>query len=271
MKSVFEFRDYRPYLMQRFGGDGRRTGDRSKAARAMDCHSTFVSHVLQGKVNLSLEQGDKLNDFFGHAEHEAHFFLLLLQKERAGTQKLRKYFEKQIERISEERAILSRRVPENQSISKEDEAAFYSSWLYGAAHVLISIPALQLKENLAAYLQIPLGKVTEILEFLVSLGLAENENGRYKMGASHVHLSDSSHHIGKHHTNWRMQAIRSLDLKKPEDLHYSAVVTLSKADAALIRNRLLSSLQENLETIRDSREEEGYVYCLDFFPLSRGR
>ncbi|MFH7483927.1 hypothetical protein, partial [Salmonella sp. 2019-SM259] len=79
MKSVFEFVDYKSYLTQRFGGARRRTGARSQAAKAIGCHSTFLSHVLQGKADLSLEQAEKLNDFLGHSEQEAHFFFLLLQ------------------------------------------------------------------------------------------------------------------------------------------------------------------------------------------------
>ena len=104
---------------------------------------------------------------------------------------------------------------------------------------------------------------------MIRIGLAKEERGKYLIGSAHVHLAGSSENITKHHTNWRMQAIRSLDLKQPEDLHYSAVVTLSKKDAALIKERLLSEMQKHLETISKSPEEEAYVYCFDFFPLNR--
>ena len=267
MKNVFDFSDYRLYLAQRFGGLRKRTGQRSEAALALGCHSTFISHVFQGKVDFSLEQADKLNEFLGHSEPESHFFLLLLQKTRAGTPHLKKYFESQIESILKERSILATRVPENRSISKTDESRFYSSWIYGAIHVLLSIPAFQSKEALSRYLNIPASIISEVLEFLVSLQLAVYENGLYKMGPSHVHLSGASENIGKHHSNWRLQAMRSVDFKKSDDLHYSAVVTLSHSDVALIKERILANMNLNLETIKQSKEEVAYVYCFDFFPL----
>ncbi|NUM89689.1 MAG: TIGR02147 family protein, partial [Bdellovibrionales bacterium] len=267
MENIFDYKTYRSYLMERMGGRGKRTGLRSQAAVAIGVHPTFISHVLQEKQNLSLEQADKLNGFLGHSEQEAHFFLLLLQKDRAGSASLRGYFEKQMEAILRGRAILANRVPEKSAISRESEARFYSSWIYGAVHVLLSVPEFQRKENLARHLNLSPAQATEILDFLMGLGLAVQENGLYKMGPAHVHLSSDSENINKHHTNWRIQAIHSLHLRRPHDLHYSAAVTLSRADVEVIRERLLKGMKENLETIKASKEEAAYVYAFDFFEL----
>lgn len=251
----------------RFGGKGRRDGTRSAAAKTIGCHSTFLSHVLQKKADLNLEQAARLNDFLQHSEEEGHFFLLLLQKERAGTEKLKKYFSRQIEELIQRRSVLSNRVPVSNRISPEAEAKFYSSWIYGAAHVLLSIPHLQERAQLAAFLQLSVGATTEILEFLQEIGLAIYNNGKYAMGPGHIHLAGDSENINKHHSNWRIQALRSLDFKRPDDLHYSAVVTLSKDDAARVKDLLLSGMKKNIEIIRNSKEEEAYVYCFDFFRL----
>lgn len=267
MKNVFDFIDYRLYLRHRFGGPGTRNGSKSRAAAAIGCHSTFLSHVLQGKADFNLEQADRLNDFFGHSPGEAHFFLLLLQLARAGTTKLKNYFRSQIEDLIQQRSILTNRVPDSNKISSEAAAKFYSSWIYGAAHVLLSIPELQDRERLSAFLNLTSAQTMEILEFLQSIGLAIYESGRYRMGPNHIHLSGQSENINKHHTNWRMRAIQALDFKRPQDLHYSAVVTLSRADAAIIKEKLLENMHSNIEVIRGSKEEEAYVYCFDFFPL----
>lgn len=51
------------------------------------------------------------------------------------------------------------------------------------------------------------------------------------------------------------------------DLHYSAIVTLSKSDAVKIRDKMLEQLKEHLSTISGSKEEEAFIYCLDFFNI----
>jgi uncharacterized protein (TIGR02147 family) len=267
MKNIYDFKGYKEYLVQCFGGEGKRTGLRSQAAKVIGCHPTFLSHVLQGKVDLSLEQAERLNDFLNHSEEEAHFFLVLIQKDRAGTQPLKKYFQTQLDSITSKRLILSNRISKSSAITKEQEAKFYSSWMYGAVHVLLSIPELQTKENIGRYLRISNKKVSEILEFLLTLGLAKTEGGRYTIGANNIHLSGNSENISRHHSNWRMKAINSFEDILPDDIHYSAAVTLSKKDVKVIMDRILSSMKDNLDIISNSKEEEAYVYCFDFFKL----
>lgn len=212
------------------------------------------------------------NEFLGHTEEESHFFLLLVQLERAGNPSLRAYFQKQIDFILQQRSVIKTRLKDAKSLSEMDESKFYSTWLYAAVHVLTSIERLQTKEALSTYLKLPLQRVSEILEFLVSLGLVDYQRGHYVMTQAHFHLAAHSPNISKHHSNWRMQAIAALDHgNSPEHnhLHYSAVLSLSLEDSKVIREKLLQCLEENLAIVRKSPAEEGFVYSFDFFRLSR--
>lgn len=265
--SVYDFDSYRPYLLQRLGGEGRRTGLRLQAAKAMGCHTTYISQVLKAKAELSLEQGALLNEFLNHTSEEAHFFLLLIQKERAGSPSLRSYFQKQLDEIQRRRLVLSERIKDAEGLSTEDESQFYSSWLYGAIHVLTSIPELQTLDALTSALRLPRQTVSDALEFLQRIGMIVNREGRYLMGPAHVHLRSDSKNIAKHHSNWRIKTVSSLDNPLPEDLHYSAAVTLSKRDAQRVRQKILKCLEENIAVIKDSPSEAAYVYCFDFFEL----
>lgn len=270
MKSVCDFNSYRDYLLERLGNPGKRTGLRLAAARAMKCHSTFVSQVLSGKSDLSLEHAALLNVFFSHTEEEASYFLLLLQRDRAGNSELRNYCETQLKTIRSRRNEIRSRLRDARTISEADEARFYGSWLHGAAHVAVSIPELQTKEALAEYFQLPIARISEVLEFLSQLDMIRYRDGRYDMNKNHFHLGPDSPHIARHHTNWRLKTVASLENRslRNNNLHYSAVVTMSHADIQNVRKKLLQCLEENVTIIAGSPAEAAYVYCFDFFSLN---
>jgi uncharacterized protein (TIGR02147 family) len=165
--------------------------------------------------------------------------------------------------------VLKDRLGVKESVSPEDQAKFFSSWLYAAVHVLVSLPHCQTKEAIAEYLGISLKRAGEILEFLMSLGLVEQKpNGRYMMGVASVHLGQDSPMISKLHTNWRMKAIQSLERESPEDdIHYSSVVTISSADQELIKSKVVKFIAEIKAIVKPSKEEGIHSFCLDFFRI----
>jgi hypothetical protein len=74
--------------------------------------------------------------------------------------------------------------------------------------------------------------------------------------------------ISKHHINWRLQAIRSLERKDMDGvLHYSSVVTISKKDVIEIKSLLVKAIESSKAIVRDSKEEELHSLCLDFFKV----
>ncbi len=55
-KKIFEFKQYKPYIRQRLGGERKKTGLRAEASRAMNCQTAYLSQVLNGDANMSLER-----------------------------------------------------------------------------------------------------------------------------------------------------------------------------------------------------------------------
>jgi uncharacterized protein (TIGR02147 family) len=264
---VYEYTSYKPYLSHSFGGSRKKTGRRAAAARQMGCQTTYLSQVLHGKANLSLEQGYALNSFLGHDTDESEYLLLLIQKERAGTPELREYFVTKLKKLIERKLTLRNRIQAKAEISPLDQAKFYSHWYFAAIHVLLSIPALHTKSALVEHLNLPLERITEALEFLQTCGLVVSEGSRYQIGPRHMHLSKDSPNVIKHHANWRMRAIQSLDQTHSGDLHYSVVVSLSREDVIKIKSRLLQVIDEHLELVAPSKEEVAYAYTIDFFEV----
>ena len=94
-KQVFRSTHYREFFEHCCalpGGKGKKHGIVQELAEALNCHPTFVSQVLKGKSELSVEQALSFAQHFSLDEEETHFFVLLVEKSRAGNSTTRSYF-----------------------------------------------------------------------------------------------------------------------------------------------------------------------------------
>lgn len=267
--SVFSYRDYKKYLDEQsfslFKG-GR--GFRQTFARAAGCQVAYISHVLSGNAHLSLEQAEAGSRYLGHLGEEREYFLLLVEYARAGTSSLRKFFESKIDLLQEQNRLIKRRIGVQDSISQEDQAIYYSAWYYAAIHVLLTIPALQTRLKISECLKLSPEKVKEGLDFLVSRGLAKEEAGRFSVGSVMIHLPKDSPLVSKHHTNWRVEAMKSLDRSQASDLHYSSVFTITESDADKIQRILTDGIEKAVGVVKAAKEERAFAITLDFFSLT---
>lgn len=268
-KSIFEFRDYKSLLREYAGPKSSKRGRKSALARAIGCQATYISQVLHGKAQLSLEQAERLCEFFGFNNEERQFLLTLVQMERAGTPSLRNHFKKEMNELLERRMILTKRLGPKTLITEEGRSRYYSSWIYSAVHIALTIPELQSREALTDFFQLPIRRINEVLDFLCSIGLAEPLGAGFRAGISQVRLGNDSHHIIKHHSNWRTQALHSLERERPTDLHYSAVVSLSHSDVLKIKNILLEALATTQAIVQAADEETLCGVVVDFFSLQQ--
>lgn len=267
--SVFDSTDYRQYLELKAGGADRRTGIKAQIAKALRCQPTYVSQIFGGKADLSIEQAESLNEHFGHSKEESHYFLLLVQRERAGTKSLERYFEAQLQEIRDKRLVLTQRLGAKERLSDLDQATYYSSWVYAAVHIAVTIQGLRSREALAGHLALPIAKVTEVLDTLMAMGLVEKSDAGYTSARQQIRLGNDSKNILRHHTNWRLQAAESLDREQLTDLHYSGVVSLSRDDVVKIKSLLLDAIQRAQSIVRDSNEEELCAIAVDWFSMRR--
>jgi uncharacterized protein (TIGR02147 family) len=267
--STFEFQDYREFLRALAGPKGTRHGVRQSMARAIPVHSSYLTKVLDGGANLSLEQGLKLAGHLGLDAEETEYFLLLLQQARAGTRELGQHFLGKLEAIRSRRLQLKERVPIRKTLSREDQSQYYSSWRFAAVHMALTVPALRTRAALARFLGLSEESVAGTLEFLVSAGLAEREGGQFLPGRTLLHLEGDSPNIFKHHVNWRTRALAALDEPRERDLHYSAVMSLSRAAADELREKLVRAVRECIAHAAEaSPEEEVFGFTVDWFNLA---
>lgn len=264
--SIFEFDDYRAYLeaVIRFK-DGSSRGFRSQLAERIGVQRTFVSQVLKGTAHFNLEHGEAISGVLGHTDEEANFFILLILFARAGTPPLRERLKSQIDETREKRRVLKNRFEQEEALSLEDRVEYYGTWLYGALRVLLTIPKYQSRQEVEKYFDLPQEQISAALEFLISRGLIAEVNGRLEATQKHMYLGNDSRLVAKHHINWKMRAIQSLDHEKKTDLHYSTVSSLSRKDVVKVREAIARTLEEIRNTVKESDPECLYTLCVDYF------
>lgn len=267
--EIFESADYKQYLLTKVGGPNQKKGVKSAMARALGCQPTYITHVLTGHANLSLEQAEILNRFFAHTKEEGQVFLLMVLRDRAGTHTLKAGFQEQIDLILSNRLVLTKRLGQKNSLSEQDRAVFYSAWYFLATQIGLTIPEWRTHDALSKNLGLSRTRTAEVLQFLCEAGLVKKEGSNFQPTETQIRLGKDSHHILKHHSNWRIKALEALEDETLEDLHYSGVVSLSESDVVRIKNLLLDQLKENLKIIGESKEERLFVLNVDFFNLAK--
>ncbi len=267
LHSIYDFLDYRDYLRKEFSGTGEGRGRRSHLAQFLNCQTSFLSQVLTDRAHLSLEHAIKTSDFLKHNEDEMKFFMLLVQKGKAGTKELEHYFESETNSILKNREEIKERVKVRTKLNNEDQMKYYSSWHYLAAHILSAIPGLNTLDQISRRLKIELKTVKEAMEFLENRGFVKSTAGHYSIGLTRLHLPKGAAMLPRHHSNWRIKAIESFDFEKPNDLHYSVVLGISKKDQKIFKEKLLKLLEEFEPVIQSSKEELPVVLLMDLFEI----
>jgi len=268
--SVFEFMDYRKYLNESLPTKGDQRGVRTKLADFLGVQKGFISSILHGGAELSLEQSFRVSRFLSQTEEEQTYFLLLVQKARAGSKDLEEHFTKKIHEIQTKRKEISERIQIKTALSESDQLLYYSSWHYTAIHMCLRIKKTQTAPEIAKYLSLPVVRISEMLEFFLRTGIAIKRGDHYVAGATRIHIAADSPSVSKHHSNWRMQSIQSLDRKNSEDLHYSLVMSISNDAAQKIRELLLQSIQASEPAIKDAKDEEVFGLTIDLFKVGVG-
>lgn len=263
--NIYEYSSYRQYLKDCLEANGPKSGSKARAAQALAVHTTFISQVVLGKAELSLDQAEKMNFFLGHNQEEGEFFLDLVILERATDPNLKKRFEEKIKIKYTDHVQIVKSFEKTRELAEADQEKFYSSHIYGLIHVLTSIPEYRTREALTEAVGYSMTIVNEAVDFLLKIGILKMQKNQIVHSEQHVHLKSQSKNILQHHTNWRLATVQNLAFSKPDDLHYSLTFSCSKKDAVKIRESLLKNLKSMSETIGASNEEKAYVYCFDFF------
>lgn len=265
--DLFQSQDYRAYLRQEFSGFGPHRGRRLKLATALGCQTSFVSQVVTDRAHFSLEHAIKTSNFLNHSPMEKQYFMTLVQRDRAASSELVHHFNEELSRIRKKVDQIKERIGVKTQLSAEDQMMYYSAWYYSAIHILTVFPEFSSVEALAQKLKLEVQVVKRALQFLVERGFVTRGSQGYAIGKTRIHLPKGSAMLSKHHSNWRMRAMESAEHERPDELHYTAILGISKKDTQKFREKLLKLLEEFEPVVRDSKEEHVVAVTLDLFKV----
>ncbi|RYZ73376.1 MAG: TIGR02147 family protein, partial [Proteobacteria bacterium] len=260
--EIFDSPDVQSFLNRRLTSLPKNGhGELRRMAKATGIHTTTMSQIYKGDRALSLEQAHDIAEDLGLSPLEKKYLLALVHRERAGTQKLRSFFEDELKELREGRDRISMVVKKDKTLTADERAQFYSNWYYAGIAVLSSIPKLQTVEALATHTGLTKTRLKEAIEFLVKSGISVSKNGRLSHGTKSTHLESSSPLIARHHGNWRVKAMEKHPNLSEDEVAYSSPMSLSEQDAKRIRKMIVAFVKE-VAAIRDPSPCEE-AYCLN--------
>jgi uncharacterized protein (TIGR02147 family) len=264
-ENLFLMDDFRTYVRNWANVRGR--GEFRRIAQALNMHTTLVSQIFSGKKCFTEEQASVLCSYMGLNSLETDYFLKLVQHERAGTENLKSVFRRHLKQIRDQANEIRNRVPESKELSKEDRALYYSSWQYSVIRLLTSIEEFQTIEEIASYLKLSVSRVTEVLDFLTSRGLCQRSGNKFTRTPQNTHVEAQSPLSIRHHQNWRTKSLEFLEKTTPQDLAFTAPISLSKKDKDRVRSILLGAISDISKIVESSPAEEVLYLGIDWIKI----
>lgn len=269
--QVFDFQSYKDYIknyIKNLPKKGR--GTLRKMALYLEIHPVAITQVFNGDRDLTLEQAAGLTKFLSLSPIEAEYFISMVEHSRAGNDTLRAIVKSRLEKIKEETQKLENRIPKNVELSEEAKATFYSAWYFSAARLASGIENNFNAEDVARSIGIDRAKASQAVDFLLQHGLCALKNGKLIQGPQFTHLSAESPLVVKHHTNWRLKSLQSMEKVKLDSEMYITLPTALSVDLAKeIREKLLKLIGEIMKEIKESKSETLYCLNLDWFKFQK--
>lgn len=268
---IFSYEDYRSFIRSYISQRPRNGfGESKKMATHLGISPTFFSQILSGLKQLSAEQANVLAEYMGLGDLEAEYLFYLVSRERAGTYKLKNFFEKKLAALKDQSFKIQKRINFVKIMSDEEKSIFYSSPLFAAVSLYTSTKKSGVTlEEIEERFSISRRKSSEVMRFLTQTGLCLESSGSYSMGTQSTHVGQDSPHLIKHHTNWRLRAIQAAENLDERELMYTVQVSLSRKDFALLREEMVQFIQRFLEKVYPSPAEEIANLNLDWFYIRK--
>jgi uncharacterized protein (TIGR02147 family) len=266
MTDIFSYNDYKKLLLALIN-DSASSKFRPALIAAMGCQKSFFSQVLNGSIHLTPDHAARAVEFLGFDDNSAEYFMNLVNLARAGSPVLKARIRKKLESLRSSAIQPSERLKWPSIKEIERQSTYYSSYLYSAVHMLVSIKQFQSVEAISERLNVPPRRIQEILHWLQRAKLISKTSSGFEVIEYGLHLSADSPLIETHHMQWRSRAQIDVQRADKASTHYSAVFAMSHEDFAELRSLAMNFIQSCAKKIAPSPPEEVYALCLDLFSV----
>lgn len=267
--NVFEAKTYRDYVkacLKRDRESGK-AGSVKRLARQLKVHSTYISQVVKGKSDFSLDQAHSFCSYEQLSLDLTEFFLDLVCRDRSGTKEAKAHYGERVERRLRELADMKKRW-DTKGITEDQELKYYHSWIPQVVHLYCQLPGSHSIESIASAIGVQADAISTVVTDLEAIGFVERTSTGIVSLRDSVHLGRGSRFTTQNTINWRLKAISDITSSgQLPGIHYSSVVSMSKKAAFEIDKLILKHLDEMRNIVVPSTSEELYSYCLDFYPL----
>lgn len=264
--NLFKYENYKSYIKDRLKEMPRQGhGQMRKLALHLGVSSVQMSHVFTGDRDLNAELALEVAAYFELKPLETEYFVLLVQRERAGTYKLKEHYTKQLSVVRKEGLSTGYRIEGAKEITQEVKAEYYSNWYYSATRLAMMLDNLNSAESIAEHLKVDVHKVEQAIEFLLDYGFCEREGGELKVKDRVLYLPADSPLVTQQHINWRLKGLEKVRNLKEDELFFSGPMTLAKEDVPRIKEEIRKMISTVTSSIKGTRDEELVCLNIDWF------
>ena len=263
--SIFQFKFYKSWLQNVFNQSENR-GLMSRICRLVDCQCSYMSRVLNTKLQLTPDYAYKVSEALQLSTIEQEYFLLLVDIDRCTELQYINFLTKKMKKIiagqTEIRDKIQRPIPQNSV----DESLYFSMWYWSAIHLWCATPGHHTAHSMAKKFSLSDVIVEKCLEALVEFGFLKKTGAHCIYNSGGMHLDRRSPFAAFNHSNWRQKAVQDAQQYQIESsLHFTNLQTMTRADYQRIRGLLLEVIEKTERIARPSAPEELVMVCLDAF------
>lgn len=265
--SLFVHESYIDIIQKYISDNHKIYGYKSQLADKIGVQRSYFSAVLNKKVHLTDVHIERLCRFWSLTEVETDFFFDLFNRDKAGSKELQEFYTRKILKHKQQSANLSKRFKKDDLLEQQ-QTIYYSNWIYSAVHMLTTIPEYQTLAAITQKLNLSSTVLHKVLTELVEIKLVEYVKGRWISKNNNVHLSSKSVFNSINHNNWRQRAVlnsTSSNLYVDNSVHYTALYTMSTADAINLKNLLFDFIDQSRKMVEKSKEEDLVCFSCDLF------
>lgn len=259
---IYSFEDYRHYISETLSSPPFERGARLKLAKFLNCQPSFISQMLSGKNELSLDHAHKVNLFLNHGNEESVYFINLVLLSKAASFELQRFFRTQLSQIKDQQMQIHK-VVQKKELDREDLINYYANWLCISIHMLVTIPTYQNPLALQQKLGASDLEFKDAVNFLTRTGLIQTNEGRLEIGEAHLHLKKTSPIAQSASVMTRLKVLEKMKLSDPTAVNFSSNFTISASARAELKKKILDFIVQLDDLIQRDDPEEFCTLTLD--------